>query len=178
MYCKKCGIEIQGGTETVCPLCNMPLEERPAVPPGAAADESLEDLKLKELISDIEGTVEKSIGTEEKIAESKEEEFRFDLEKALTEDISAKSESAAPAVPAGATASDYEKTRAVMEQTLAAAKQEPLPMETPSRRSATKNMAAVLLVIGVIAAGIAAGYLFSSKEPQPIRKAVPERNIT
>ena len=164
-------------TETVCPLCNMPLEERPAVPPGAA-DESLEDLKLKELISDIEGTVEKSIGTEGKIAESKEEEFRFDLEKALTEDISAKPESAAPAVPAGATASDYEKTRAEMEQTLAEAEQEPLPMETPSRRTAAKNMAAVLLVIGVVAAGIATGYLFSSKEPQTIRKAVPERNIT
>ena len=178
MYCKKCGIEIQGVTETVCPLCSMPLEERPAVPPGAAADESLEDLKLKELISDIEGTVEKSIGTEKKIAESKEEEFRFDLEKALTEDISAKPESAAPAVPAGATASDYEKTRAVMEQTLAELDLPTAPPEAVSPKPPSKNLAAVLILVLVVGAGVAAGYIFSAKEPQTVPQAVPAKKIS
>ena len=174
MYCKKCGIEIQGGTETVCPLCSMPLEERPAIPPGAAADESLEDLKLKELISDIEGTVEKSIGTEEKIAEAKEAEFRFDLEKALTEDISAQPESAAPVVPAGATASDYEKTRAVMEQTLAELDLPTAPPEAVSPKPPSKNLAAVLILVLVVGAGVAAGYIFSAKEPQ----TVPAKKIS
>ena len=178
MYCKKCGIEIQGVTETVCPLCSMPLEERPAVPPGAAADESLEDLKLKELISDIEGTVEKSIGTEEKITEAKEAEFRFDLEKALTEDISAKPASAAPAVPAGATVSDYEKTRAVMEQTLAALDLPPAPPEAVSPKPPSKNLAAVLILVLVVGAGVAAGYIFSAKEPQTVPQAVPAKKIS
>ena len=178
MYCKKCGIEIHGVTETVCPLCSMPLEERPAEPPGAAADESLEVLKLKELISDIEGTVEKSIGTEEKIAESKEEEFRFDLEKALTEDISAKPVSAAPAVPVGATASDYEKTRAVMEQTLAELDLPTAPPEALSPKPPSKNLAAVLILVLVVGAGVAAGYIFSAKEPQTVPQAVPAKKIS
>ena len=178
MYCKKCGIEIHGVTEKVCPLCSMPLEERPAVPPGAAADESLEDLKLKELISDIEGTVEKSIGTEEKIAEAKEAEFRFDLEKALTEDISAKPVSAAPAVPAGATASDYEKTRAVMEQTLAEFDLPAAPPEAVSPKPPSKNLAAVLILVLVVGAGVAAGYIFSAKEPQTVPQAVPAKKIS
>jgi len=178
MYCKKCGIEIHGVTETVCPLCSMPLEERPAVSPGAAADESLEDLKLKELISDIEGTVEKSIGSEEKIAESTEEEFRFDLEKALAEDISAKPESAAPAVPAGATASDYEKTRAVMERTLAELDLPTAPPEAVSPKPPSKNLAAVLILVLVVGAGVAAGYIFSAKEPTPVPQTVPAKKIS
>jgi len=178
MYCKKCGIEIHGVTEKVCPLCSMPLEERPAVPPGAAADESLEDLKLKELISDIEGTVEKSIGTEEKSAEAKEAEFRFDLEKALTEDISAKQASAAPAVPAGATVSDYEKTRAVMEQTLAEFDLPAAPPEAVFPKPPSKNLAAVLILVLVVGAGVAAGYIFSAKEPQTVPQAVPAKNIS
>jgi cell division protein FtsN len=177
MYCKKCGIEIHGVTETICPLCSMPLEERPAEPPGAA-DESLEDLKLKELISDIEGTVEKSIGTEEKSAEAKEEEFRFDLEKALTEDISAKPASAAPAVPAGATVSDYEKTRAVMEQTLAEFDLPAAPPEAVSSKPPSKNLAAVLILVLVVGAGVAAGYIFSAKEPQTVPQAVPAKKIS
>jgi|GEM_PF-993892 cell division protein FtsN len=177
MYCKKCGIEIHGVTEKVCPLCSMPLEERPAEPPGAA-DESLEDLKLKELISDIEGTVEKSIGTEEKSAEAKEEEFRFDLEKALTEDISAKPASAAPAVPAGATVSDYEKTRAVMEQTLAEFDLPAAPPEAVSSKPPSKNLAAVLILVLVVGAGVAAGYIFSAKEPQTVPQAVPAKKIS
>jgi cell division septation protein DedD len=156
----------------------MPLEERPAEPLGAAADESLEDLKLKELISDIEGTVEKSIGTEEKITEAKEAEFRFDLEKALTEDIFAKPESAAPAVPAGATVSDYEKTRAVMEQTLAALDLPPAPPEAVSPKPPSKNLAAVLILVLVVGAGVAAGYIFSAKEPQTVPQAVPAKKIS
>jgi DedD protein len=165
-------------TEKVCPLCSMPLEERPAVPPGAAADESLEDLKLKELIFDIEGTVEKSIGTEEKSAEAKEAEFRFDLEKALTEDISAKPASAAPAVPAGATVSDYEKTRAVMEQTLAEFDLPAAPPEAVSPKPPSKNLAAVLILVLVVGAGVAAGYIFSAKEPQTVPQAVPAKKIS
>jgi cell division protein FtsN len=179
MYCKKCGLEIQGGEETRCPLCAMPLEESTAELQGEAPDESAEDLKLKELISHIEGTVRESLDTREKIAEPKEAAFQFDLEGALTEESSITAGISPAAAPAGAIAgaSDYEQTRAAMEQALADSEQEPPQLKNAPARSATKNTAALLLVIVVIAAGIAAGYFFSVKEPQTQPPVVPVNTI-
>jgi DedD protein len=179
MYCKKCGLEIQGGEETRCPLCAMPLEESTAELQGEAPDESAEDLKLKELISHIEGTVRESLDTREKIAEPKKAAFQFDLERALTEEVSITAGISPAAAPAGAIAdaSDYEQTRAALEQALADSEQEPPQLKTTPARSATKNMAALLLVIVVIAAGIAAGYFFSVKEPQTQPPVVPVNTI-
>jgi cell division protein FtsN len=180
MYCKKCRLEIQGGAETQCPLCTMPLEESAPELQGAELEESVEDLKLKEMISDIEGTVKESLGTEEKIAQPKEVGFQFDLERALTEEVSITSGiSSAAATPVGATAnaSDYEQTRAAMEQALADIEQEPPQLKTTPSRSATKNMAALLVVIVVIAAGIAAGYFFPVKEPRTPPPVVPVNTI-
>jgi cell division protein FtsN len=167
MYCKKCGLEIQEGAETRCPLCNMPLEESPAEQQVAPPDESVEDLRLKELISDIEGSVKQSLGDDEKSAQRNGHEVPFDPGNALEEELQVTPESGSD--------SDYEKTRAAMEQALASIEQQQLPAEIPPRRSAAKNAAAVVLVIGVVAAGIAAGYFFSVKEPQPRAPAVPAK---
>ena len=179
MYCKKCGLEIQEGAETVCPLCNMPLEKGPAEQQEAVPDESAEDLKLRELISDIEGSVKQSLGADEKSAQTNGQEVLFEPGNALEEELSMTPEPAAAAFSPAAAGSDseYEKTRAAMEQALAGMEQQQLPAETPPRRSGAKNAAAVLLVIGVVAAGIAASYLFSAKEPQPRAPAVPAKKM-
>jgi DedD protein len=179
MYCKKCRLEIQGGAEILCPLCNTPLEESPEEQQGAAPNESAEELKLKEMISDIEGTVKESLVTGEKIAQPGEEESPFDLQKVLTEP-SVKPEISPAAAPDGATAGagDYEQTRAAMERALADIEQEPLALKTPPARSAAKNMAALLLVIVVVAAGIVAGYLFPEKESRTLTPAVPVNTIS
>jgi len=152
----------------------MPLEEHPAEQQAAAPDESAEDLKLKELISDIEGSVKQSLGADEKSAQRNGQGVAFDLGNALEEELQVTQEPGAAAVsPAAAGSdSDYKKTRAAMEQALASIEQQQLPAEIPPRRSAAKNAAAVLLIV-VVAAGIAAGYFFSVKEPQLRAPAVP-----
>ncbi|MCX5898656.1 MAG: SPOR domain-containing protein, partial [Proteobacteria bacterium] len=84
----------------------------------------------------------------------------------------------APAVPAGATVSDYEKTRAVMEQTLAEFDLPAAPPEAVSPKPPSKNLAAVLILVLVVGAGVAAGYIFSAKEPQTVPQAVPAKKIS
>ncbi len=177
MYCTKCRLEIQEGAETVCPLCNMPLEEDSAEQQAAVPDVSAEDLKLRELITDIEGSVKQSLGVDEKSAQRNGQEVLFDPGSTTEEELQVPPEPGAAAVsPAAAGSdSDYEKTRAAMERALAGIEQQQLPAKIPPRRSSSKNAAAVLLVIGVVAAGIAAGYFFSVKEPQPRATAVPEK---
>ena len=178
MYCKKCELEIQGGTETICPLCNTPLEEFPAVEQGAAPDASSEDMKLREMISDIERTITTSLDSDGKSAEPKQEEFTFDLERALSEEVPRNPKPAAPPVSADTAAGDYGEPRAAMEQTPAGIHHAPLPIAEPPRRSAIKNSAALLLILGVVAAGIAVGYLFSVKEPLTLPQAVPAKKMT
>lgn len=177
MYCTKCRLEIQEGAETVCPLCNMPLEEDSAEQQAAVPDVSAEDLKLRELITDIEGSVKQSLGVDEKSAQRNGQEVLFDPGSTTEEELQVPPEPGAAAVsPAAAGSdSDYEKTRAAMERALAGIEQQQLPAKIPPRRSSSKNVAVVLLVIGVVAAGIAAGYFFSVKEPQPRATAVPEK---
>jgi cell division septation protein DedD len=170
MYCTKCGLEIQGGSETLCPLCNTPLEEHQAAEQGAAPDTSLEDVKLREMISDIERTITISNDGGEKSAEPAQDGHAFDLEQALSEDIPRSPEPDIFPVSAEQTDTEYEKTRAVMEQALAGIQDEPTPVPEPPRRSAMKNSAAVLLILGVVAAGIAAGYLFSPQEAPVVRR--------
>jgi cell division protein FtsN len=145
----------------------MPLEESPAEQQVAAPDESAEDLRLRDLISDIEGSVKQSLGADEKSAQRNGQEVPFYPVSAPEEELQV--------TPEPGSDSDYEQTRAAMEQALAGIEQHQLPAEIPPRRSAAKNAAAVVLVIAVVAAGIAAGYFFSVQEPQPRAPAVPAK---
>jgi len=54
MYCPKCTLEIKGDDQTACPICGAPLVDSPVESTDLSSDE---DLKLQELIADIDGKV-------------------------------------------------------------------------------------------------------------------------
>jgi len=54
MYCPKCTLEIKGEDQTSCPICGSPLVASPVESTELSSDE---DLKLQELIADIDGKV-------------------------------------------------------------------------------------------------------------------------
>jgi cell division protein FtsN len=153
----------------------MPLEEVPAEQRAAVPEESSEDTKLRELISEIEGSVKQTLSADEKSVRKNDQGVLFAPGNQGEEQISVTPEhGTAPVFPsAAASISDYEQTKAAMEQALASIEQHQVSAEKPQRRSAAKNAAAVLLVIGVVAAGIVAGYFLSVKEPQTRAPIVP-----
>lgn len=54
MYCPKCTLEIKGNDQKTCPICNTPLTETPAETADVLSEE---ELKLQELIADIDDKV-------------------------------------------------------------------------------------------------------------------------
>ncbi len=54
MYCPKCTLEIKGDDQTTCPICSAVLVDSPVDNVDLGSDE---DLKLQELIADIDGKV-------------------------------------------------------------------------------------------------------------------------
>lgn len=54
MYCPKCTLEIKGEDQKTCPICNSPLTDTPSETADALSEE---ELKLQELIADIDGKI-------------------------------------------------------------------------------------------------------------------------
>jgi len=54
MYCPKCTLEIKGEDQETCPICSEPLIESPV---EIKEEPTAEDLKLQELIADIDSSV-------------------------------------------------------------------------------------------------------------------------
>jgi len=73
MYCPNCELEIKGEEKSQCPICNSSLIESPFETPMPVDDMSDTELKLKELIRDIDEKVSKNL--EETTAE---QEFKLD----------------------------------------------------------------------------------------------------
>ena len=69
MYCPKCTLEIKGEDQTTCPICNSALVETPVESSDATSEE---DLKLQELIADIDGKVS---GTNDDLEAAEEPAF-------------------------------------------------------------------------------------------------------
>jgi cell division protein FtsN len=110
--------------------------------------------------------VEKSLAGDATPAEPGAEESTFDLEKVLGEEVSL--HAAAGAVTTPAPAGEFDKTKEIMEQTLAELDLPTVPPEAVSPKPPSKNLAAVLILVLVVGAGVAAGYIFSAKEPQTV----------
>ena len=59
MYCPSCELEIKGEDQEKCPICETPLIQSPFKETPQEGGTSDDDLKLKELIEDIDGKVKK-----------------------------------------------------------------------------------------------------------------------
>lgn len=78
MYCPNCELEIKGEEKSQCPICNSPLIESPFETPAPADDMSDTELKLKELIRDIDEKVSKNLEESTSDQEFKLDNFNLD----------------------------------------------------------------------------------------------------
>ena len=169
MHCKKCDLEVTDGDETVCPLCNTPLEEDDQDTEKELSDKLYEDQELRELITSIAETVKKSQEKEHKITEVAEEN-PFDLEKALSDEEKPLS---LDDVSAAAQRNEYEKKKASLESVLPQHDQSTVITEHTKRKISIKNMFAVSVVVLVVAGSVIAAYFLTLNEPQMAKETVP-----
>ncbi len=91
MYCPKCTLEIKGEAQETCPICSEPLIETPEEKTEFISDE---DLKLQELIADIDLSVteasdqissQESPETKSEEASASEPDFKLEMDDKLPE---------------------------------------------------------------------------------------------
>lgn len=80
MYCPNCELEIKGEDKKECPICGAELVENPFDGAGQEIEGSDDDLKLKELIDDIDSKVQKNLEESIDAEEPPFPELRFDDE--------------------------------------------------------------------------------------------------
>jgi cell division septation protein DedD len=146
MRCKKCDLQVTDGDETVCPLCNTPLEEDDQGKEGELSDKLYEDQDLKELITAIADTVKKSLDKDKQITKGNQE-TSFDLEKALSDEETDLSKGNAPAA---LQRNEYEK----------------------SNKLSIKKVFAVSVVVLAVAGSVIAAYFYAIKEPQTVKETM------
>jgi cell division septation protein DedD len=146
MRCKKCDLQVTDSDETVCPLCNTPLEEDDQVKDGELSDKLYEDQKLKELITAIADTVKNSLDKDKHPARDNDK-TSFDLEKALSDEETTLSKGAAPDA---VQRNEYEK----------------------SNKYSIKNAIAVSIVVLAFAGSVIAAYFYAIKEPQMVKETM------
>ncbi len=92
MYCPKCTLEIKGEDQETCPICSEPLIESPV---EKIEEPTAEDLKLQELIADIDSSVsgEADPPSSQEIPDSEAEEvseteldFKLEMDDKLPDD--------------------------------------------------------------------------------------------
>ena len=92
MYCPKCTLEIKGEDQETCPICSEPLIESPV---EKIEEPTAEDLKLQELIADIDSSVsgEDDPPSSQEIPDSEAEEvseteldFKLEMDDKLPDD--------------------------------------------------------------------------------------------
>jgi len=91
MYCPKCTLEIKGEDQETCPICSEPLIDSPV---EKDEEPTSEDLKLQELIADIDSTVsgsadqsssEETLDGEAELSGENEPDFKLDMDDKPTE---------------------------------------------------------------------------------------------
>jgi len=147
MRCKKCDLQVTDSDETVCPLCNTPLDEDDQVKDGELSDKLYEDQELKELITAIADTVKKSLDKDKQTARD-DDKASFDLEKALSDEETTLSTGAAPDA---VQRNEYKE----------------------SNKYSIKNMFAISAVVLAVAGSVIAAYFYAIKEPQMAKETVP-----
>ena len=145
MRCKKCNLQITDSDETVCPLCNTPLEE------DEQSDQELQDKvyknqELKELITSIADTVKKSFD-KDKFTTRDDGKASFDLEKALSsEEAAVFIETASSAVQI----TEYDK----------------------SNKSSINKLFALSLVVLAVIGFVSVAYFYASHEPNTAKQTI------
>lgn len=166
MYCKKCTIEVHGGADGICPICNGPLEQTPELF-HAESGNAIDWQKLKDLISDIDTPAKLT----EKLETEKEQEARFDPGKVLsTEDARLQNVAAVSAEGMGKSASDFTHTKNILDKTLKEFDPEPTPRPVLKQNSKYGAIYKIFIVFAVLIIVDAAAYYFSFKKPEPAKR--------
>jgi hypothetical protein len=198
MYCKKCAIEVHGGAQSICPICNGPLDETATLfhpESGNVTDKQ----KLHALISNIDATVKQSLeikdsaggrkkaphdlmlravqkakaDTEtEKLETEKEQEAPFDLEKALsTEDTHLQNIAAVSAESVEKSASEFTHTKDILDKTLEEFVPEPAQQPVLNQNQMSGPLYKILIVFLVVIIAGATGYYLFFKEPEYAKRS-------
>jgi cell division protein FtsN len=92
MYCPKCTLEIKGEDQETCPICSEPLIESPV---EKTEEPTAEDLKLQELIADIDSSVsvsedapfsQETLDSEAEEVSGTEPDFKLEMDDKLADD--------------------------------------------------------------------------------------------
>ncbi len=91
MYCPKCTLEIKGEDQETCPICSEPLIESSV---EKTEEPTAEDLKLQELIADIDSSVsvsedqpfsQETLDSEAEEVSGTEPDFKLEMDDKLLE---------------------------------------------------------------------------------------------